>query len=514
MTTLQVFLDALEKQHIMYSEQPYDVERQVYQINILTEDALLDTHTLYLLTSHRLSKSLRQMLEDSAEPVMVIDLAGHRSLPFAAIFLTDSPDPAKVHKILNKTLSFETSIEADITSMYSLMLQGRGLDALTDYAEQILGYPVSILDTSYAIVAVSSGMRKLSFGLDDSSDGLFLSVEEIQSLRRLQIEEKIYTLTEAFFIDTEDHPDTNWIFSAIRINHVMSGYVAVCLPSSSSATARELRLTTALSKICSVEMQKHDFFSEQTGLQYETFLTDLLDGRFGNLQRINSRLKLLNRTLGSYYCLALFGRRSPSGSDFFNKQQLSRLRNLFHGSMSIVYQDILVLFIHQERPIQLTDEFTTPIVEFASRNSLRVSFSQPFADLVKTHVFFKQAYKTLKLCEQAPGELFVGYSMNALPYVLFSNTDNTALEAGIHYHLYQLQDYDATYHTEFVDTLRVYLEQDRNMAKAASALHIHRSTFFYRIKKIEELLDISITDSHLLFLYELSFKMWNYLLHI
>ena len=40
---------------------------------------------------------------------------------------------------------------------------------------------------------------------------------------------------------------------------------------------------------------------------------------------------------------------------------------------------------------------------------------------------------------------------------------------------------------------------------------IHRSTFFYRIKKIEDLLEISITDSKLLFLYELSFKIWDYL---
>ena len=44
-------------------------------------------------------------------------------------------------------------------------------------------------------------------------------------------------------------------------------------------------------------------------------------------------------------------------------------------------------------------------------------------------------------------------------------------------------------------------------------MHIHRSTFFYRIKKIEELLDMSITDSDLLFLYELSFKIWDYLSH-
>jgi len=52
---------------------------------------------------------------------------------------------------------------------------------------------------------------------------------------------------------------------------------------------------------------------------------------------------------------------------------------------------------------------------------------------------------------------------------------------------------------------------DRSAAKAAEKLHLHRSTFFYRIKKLEELLDVDLNDSKLLFLYELSFKIWDYL---
>ena len=98
-----------------------------------------------------------------------------------------------------------------------------------------------------------------------------------------------------------------------------------------------------------------------------------------------------------------------------------------------------------------------------------------------------------------------------MPEYLFSKCNYQELEVGIHYHIFQLQDYDKTYHTDFVETLRAYLDHDRNAAKTAEYLHIHRSTFFYRVKKIEELLEISISDSHLLFLYELSFKIWDYL---
>ncbi len=38
-----------------------------------------------------------------------------------------------------------------------------------------------------------------------------------------------------------------------------------------------------------------------------------------------------------------------------------------------------------------------------------------------------------------------------------------------------------------------------------------RHTLFYRMKKIEELLDVDLSDGHLLFLYELSLKIRDYL---
>lgn len=81
----------------------------------------------------------------------------------------------------------------------------------------------------------------------------------MESLRRLQIEHQIYKNNQAFFVSTEDHPDTNWIFCGIRIQHVMTGYVALCLPDKAEASEHELRLITAFSDICAIEMQKHEF---------------------------------------------------------------------------------------------------------------------------------------------------------------------------------------------------------------------------------------------------------------
>ena len=431
---------------------------------------------------------------------------------FSVIPVENMPAPEDTFLLLNQRLTFELRLQQEINDLYHLLYSGHGLDDLILRAESFLHRPMSVLDASYSMIAVSPLMHQLPFGMEKSEEGsIFLSSQEVESLRRLQIEHQIYKNNQAFFIQTEDHPDTNWIFCGIRIQHVMTGYVALCLPDKAEASEHELRLITAFSDICAIEMQKHEFFVQKTGLQYETFLTELLEGRFNDVNIIETRLKLLNRRFGKFFCLAILYCPEPHNSDLFNKRQMASLRQVYPNAMSVVYKNNIILLINQDTPVQLSPELTDPLEQFAERNHLKVSLSQPFADILKIRIFYHQALHTLELSDlQAPDQTLF-YSTDALPEYLFSKCNYQELEVGIHYHIFQLQDYDKTYHTDFVETLRAYLDHDRNAAKTAEYLHIHRSTFFYRVKKIEELLEISISDSHLLFLYELSFKIWDYL---
>jgi DNA-binding PucR family transcriptional regulator len=90
-------------------------------------------------------------------------------------------------------------------------------------------------------------------------------------------------------------------------------------------------------------------------------------------------------------------------------------------------------------------------------------------------------------------------------------TDTGLLAASVHPDLLRLLEYDRTSGTEYTHTLRLYLSNNRNAAAAAAELHIHRSTFFYRLGKMEELFDIQINSGKDLFAYEYSFRVLDYL---
>lgn len=395
--------------------------------------------------------------------------------------------------------------------LYKTLNHSKGLKAIVAKAEEFLKHPISILDASYNFIQRSPMMENFAYGQEHTPSRSFLTAVEVASLKRLQIEDEIYKNSRAFLSVSEDHPDTNWIYCAIRIQNVMTGYVAVCLEAPIEATEYELLMTTALADVCSIEMQKHDFFVTRSGMKYENFLIDLLEGKFDDVNLISSRLELLDRKFGKFFCIVVFACNEPHDSNIFNQRQMSVLRQMYPNSMSVVYKDAVVLFINQEKPITLNESFTQPMAEFAARNRMKACISQPFADILRINVYYRQAEDALKLGESLQPEQRLYFAMNLLPEYLFSNADFKGLEVGIHHHLHQLHDYDRENHTEFITTLRAFLANDRNATQTAEALHIHRSTFFYRIKKIEEILEISITDSQLLFLYELSFKIWDYL---
>lgn len=512
MVTLKNIMQHIVETYQLIVIQKYEENHPVNRVDFLRKDILPDADTLYICPDEQLlnDRQIQALLGSAPEPLPVLSSCCEE-FSFPVIRVNRMPDPAELFLSINDHLKFEARLQHETNELYHLLYSGHGLDDIVKQAEHFLQRPISVLDASYSMIAVSPMMRNLSFGLETSDEGIFLSIKEVESLRRLQIEHQIYNNNKAFFIRTEDHPDTNWIFCAVRIQRVMSGYVAVCLPAQTEATEHELRLTTAIADICAIEMQKHEFFVQQTGLQYETFLTELIEGRFTDVNMIESRLRLLNRRFGKFFCLAVLYCQEPHNSDLFNKRQMSTLRSVYPNCMSVVYKNNIVLLINQDTPVQLSQELTDPLEQFAIRNHLKVGLSQPFADILKIKTFYDQALHTLELSDIGQSEEYLFFSTDALPRYLFSNCDYLGLEIGIHYHIFQLQDYDKEYHTDFIGTLRAYLNHDRNAAKAAEALHIHRSTFFYRIKKIEELLDISISDSHLLFLYELSFQIWDYL---
>lgn len=57
-----------------------------------------------------------------------------------------------------------------------------------------------------------------------------------------------------------------------------------------------------------------------------------------------------------------------------------------------------------------------------------------------------------------------------------------------------LMEYDAKKDTQYFDTLRAYLLEERDIPRASARLIIHRTTLIYRLRKIESLVSLNLDD--------------------
>lgn len=179
--------------------------------------------------------------------------------------------------------------------------------------------------------------------------------------------------------------------------------------------------------------------------------------------------------------------------------------------MSVVYHKNLVLLVSQNHLIDFEDNNVNDFAQFLRLNQIKAGISQPFSDPLYISQYYQQARECLTLGLSLMPALHFYLAERYLPYQLMKDSSAVRLHTLQHHLYHKLKEYDKTCRTELVKTLREYLKQNRNSTAAAAVLNIHRTTFFYRIKKIEEILDISITDCEILFLFELSFYMEEYL---
>ena len=82
----------------------------------------------------------------------------------------------------------------------------------------------------------------------------------------------------------------------------------------------------------------------------------------------------------------------------------------------------------------------------------------------------------------------------ALNYIANTASNELGIEFICSPKLLKIREYDKINKSEFYDTLDLYLKNDKNAAKTAKDLFIHRSTLFYRLDKIRELFDIELED--------------------
>ena len=197
-----------------------------------------------------------------------------------------------------------------------------------------------------------------------------------------------------------------------------------------------------------------------------------------------------------------------------NRFQCIRIRNqrgegttvmehVLHSDLFRLFPESYVLFGGQEQCVilNLTRE---PISDAMIRYRLAplcrdcglyAGISSPVSDLRELELAYYQADVALERAFRLRNEKWIiSFRECAMEHMLETMDSPLPSRALVSPELLELMDHDRQAGTQYFETIRAYLRNERDIPKTAEALIIHRTTLLYRLKKIRSMLHVNLDD--------------------
>lgn len=227
----------------------------------------------------------------------------------------------------------------------------------------------------------------------------------------------------------------------------------------------------------------------------DDILFDLLQGKIPEVSEENQLMAALNWSKGDKFtCIRIQGQQ-PEYSHV--------LAHALHGDLFRSFPDSYILFNGHQQCIvlNLTRHPTTlprirhMLAPLCRDYCLYAGISSPVQGSHQLHLAFHETDVALNQAFRLQSDRWIiPFSDCALDYI-FSSLHSPLQSAHIAApELQLLMEHDREKGTQYFETLRTYLLQERDIPRTSEKLIIHRTTLQYRLKKIQSLTELDLDD--------------------
>lgn len=237
-------------------------------------------------------------------------------------------------------------------------------------------------------------------------------------------------------------------------------------------------------------LKDQSYSSYSSLLTFKSYLTQYLKDE--NSIPTEVLEKTLNRIHWSvtdrYFCIVL----EPNERDFQGKginYDCNMLEKKYLGSIALIHNKQIILIFNMHVSPQSRKELLADIVYTVREKLMKSGISTEYENFYDISAYYHQAQAALetgkKYDEMVWQYKFEDYS---LQYVIDQGTKALPLKALLPEGLTQILKHDREHGSAYYQTLRTYMENDMSTSKAIDDLYVHRSTFKYRMKRVQEML--------------------------
>jgi hypothetical protein len=176
-----------------------------------------------------------------------------------------------------------------------------------------------------------------------------------------------------------------------------------------------------------------------------------------------------------------------------------------YSCLAVPYKERIVVLTNLTKSKLSEQEFLEDFSDTATSFDLSVGSSAAFNRLQELSGRYLQA--SIALEHTHTDKRTVRFEDHLLEYAVDCITSTIPPEFLCPKELYSLYRYDETHGTMLTETLRTYIDCNCSATAASNELFIVRSSFIYRLKKIEKELGLNLEDPDVRLLLSLSFRI-------
>lgn len=478
------------------------------RIMFLSDTTLPAENTLYLADN-----SCNSVLSLIPEGSGVLFLEEPCRTDFSCDYIVLETDASSC-QVANYIQELFTAVNTWETEAYYALLASQGFQQLFDSARKFLQNPVYLHDKDYHILAYSedSSNPTMKKSYDFIRSGKISPKAILNLSRNPEFIRTFDSDQSAYCKKSSLWPDEyNYIYHNIKINGTFAGRIFVderIRPFKSLDYA----ILDRLSELVEKTLSSRPFSSGCSKNKLEKLAEELLNGHIPNADTVSHILH--DSEWDQYHEFFCFSIRLQEKSMKYSPADslCLSIQAVFSNCCLFQYnQDITGIIPIKEKDTRRSS-FTRCLTPILTNYRLQAGISSVFHDFTDLAFYYQQAHALPELVSPAqdssPVVIFDDHIMSYILKQLLGSTDPLSLLPN---GLKLLIQHDRDNLTNYVQTLRTYLECCCSPTQATKQLFIHRSTFLYRLDKISEIANIDFNDSEQRLLYLISFKILDLL---
>lgn len=290
-------------------------------------------------------------------------------------------------------------------------------------------------------------------------------------------------------------------------DHDKCAYRVTMVEELSRFQSEDAALLEYLSAFVHEALGRHHMVYADMGYRLDRLLSDLLSKEAVSMEAAEQAFGEFGWMDDHHYCCINLKVAAIDLQNMTVRFICSHIEHLLEHSCAFQFENNIAVFVNLTLFEGDCEDVLNKIIYFLRDSFIKAGFSNEFTGFSRMLSYYRQAAIALEVGSRRNSFKWVHrFDDIALDYMLEQCCGELPEELVCSRKLLELKIFDQEHHTDYFNTLSIYVKNHLNAVQSAKLLYIHRSTFLYRMEKIREILNLNLDDYNTLLYVMITLK--------